>query len=211
MVGHQLIRHQVRHRTSSPCVRSGPDVWQGRCVRLEKVHQRGNHICTRRELSAQVVHSKKTCTTCGDERKICFRPDSWHHTLCCEYVTTRTYSNLVIIESEARPVVLLLIGMAVIPTTRSLFTPARSALGHFRTLATVADPAPPPPARFGDGSVRHDWRRSEIQRVFDAPLMETVYRAVSCPDPLRPLQLMKNRRRCTGCITTHPAYSSVLL
>jgi hypothetical protein len=33
--------------------------------------------------------------------------------------------------------------------------------------------------RYADGDVRNNWRRSEIQRIFDAPLMETIYRAVS--------------------------------
>jgi len=48
-----------------------------------------------------------------------------------------------------------------------------------RTLATVADPAPSPRVRPAFGTVRHDWRRSEIQNIFDGPLMETIYRAVS--------------------------------
>lgn len=30
-----------------------------------------------------------------------------------------------------------------------------------------------------DGDVRHDWRRSEIQKIFDAPLMEIIYRAAT--------------------------------
>ncbi|ODN88472.1 biotin synthase [Cryptococcus wingfieldii CBS 7118] len=37
----------------------------------------------------------------------------------------------------------------------------------------------PQPRRWVDGDVRHDWRRSEIQKIFDGPLMETIYRAAS--------------------------------
>jgi biotin synthase len=32
-----------------------------------------------------------------------------------------------------------------------------------------------------DGAVRGDWSRVEVQRIFDAPLMETIFRAVSRP------------------------------
>jgi len=53
-----------------------------------------------------------------------------------------------------------------------------------RTLATVADPAPAPRVRPAFGAIRNDWRRSEIQSIFDAPLMETIYRAVSFAHPL---------------------------
>lgn len=31
----------------------------------------------------------------------------------------------------------------------------------------------------GAPPVRHDWKREEIQRIFEAPLMETVYRAAT--------------------------------
>lgn len=50
-----------------------------------------------------------------------------------------------------------------------------NARGH----AAAVDPPSGSSRRYLDGDVRHDWRRSEIQRIFDAPLMETIYRAVS--------------------------------
>ena len=34
--------------------------------------------------------------------------------------------------------------------------------------------------RYELGEVRHDWRRSEIQKIYDGGLMETIFRAV-CP------------------------------
>ncbi|KAK6904518.1 biotin synthase [Kwoniella mangroviensis CBS 10435] len=62
----------------------------------------------------------------------------------------------------------------------------RGTRGH----AVAVDPPylPPNPTantssqarpRYVDGDVRHDWRRSEIQKIFDAPLMETIYRAAT--------------------------------
>ena len=40
----------------------------------------------------------------------------------------------------------------------------------FATVAEITKVARP--------DVRNDWRRSEIQRIFDAPLMESIFRAV---------------------------------
>ncbi|KAK8843479.1 biotin synthase [Kwoniella newhampshirensis] len=67
----------------------------------------------------------------------------------------------------------------------SLLAPAiRNARGH----AVAVDPPylPPSPSvqqtqqrRWVDGDVRHDWRRSEIQKIFDGPLMETIFRAAT--------------------------------
>jgi biotin synthase len=59
-------------------------------------------------------------------------------------------------------------------------TAARFAPIAKRTLATVADAAPAQAqaVRPAFGSIRHDWRRSEIQKIFDAPLMETIFKAV---------------------------------
>lgn len=49
-----------------------------------------------------------------------------------------------------------------------------------RTLATVAESTPVQTAvRPAFGTVRHDWRRSEIQKIFDGPLMDTIFKAVS--------------------------------
>jgi biotin synthase len=41
--------------------------------------------------------------------------------------------------------------------------------------AAAAAPSPSAPA----GTVRSDWSRAEVQRVFDGPLMETIFRAAS--------------------------------
>lgn len=51
---------------------------------------------------------------------------------------------------------------------------ARNARGH-----AAAVEVPTAARRYVDGDVRHDWRRSEIQKIFDAPLMDTIFRAVS--------------------------------
>ena len=49
-----------------------------------------------------------------------------------------------------------------------------------RGLATVADAAPAVArVRPAFGTVRTDWRRSEIQKIYDGPLMETIFKAVS--------------------------------
>ncbi|GFZ51475.1 biotin synthase [Saitozyma sp. JCM 24511] len=48
-----------------------------------------------------------------------------------------------------------------------------------RCHAAAVDPPSGSSRRYLDGDVRHDWRRSEIQRIFDAPLMETIYRAAT--------------------------------
>lgn len=67
------------------------------------------------------------------------------------------------------------------PVLRS--TAPTASRGH--AVAVDAPFLPPSPSvqqsekrRYVDGDVRHDWRRSEIQKVFDAPLMEIIYRAV---------------------------------
>lgn len=67
------------------------------------------------------------------------------------------------------------------PVLRS--TAPTAARGH--AVAVDAPFLPPSPSvqqsekrRYVDGDVRHDWRRSEIQKIFDAPLMEVIYRAV---------------------------------
>ena len=65
---------------------------------------------------------------------------------------------------------------SLLPRARPFFTPLST---HVRALATVAESTVIPRTRSADGVVRRDWRRSEIQRIFDGPLMETVFRAVS--------------------------------
>lgn len=67
------------------------------------------------------------------------------------------------------------------PVLRS--TAPTASRGH--AVAVDASFLPPSPSvqqsekrRYVDGDVRHDWRRSEIQKIFDAPLMEVIYRAV---------------------------------
>ena len=42
-----------------------------------------------------------------------------------------------------------------------------------RTLATHASPSPPPPP------TRHSWTKHEIQTIYDAPLLDLVFRAAS--------------------------------
>ncbi|KAI9636533.1 biotin synthase [Dioszegia hungarica] len=62
----------------------------------------------------------------------------------------------------------------------STIAPAlRNARGH---AAAVEPPAPGPGvarAYYRDGDVRTNWRRSEIQKIFDGPLMETIFRAAT--------------------------------
>ena len=77
-----------------------------------------------------------------------------------------------------------------------------AARGH----ATAVDaPAPGPGVsreesakvrRYELGEVRHDWRRSEIQKIYDGGLMETIFRAV-CPFFLHSRQ-QGCRRWCCG-------------
>lgn len=73
--------------------------------------------------------------------------------------------------------------MVFVLAPRPLWSHARPVLLQLRTLATVADQPPPavPAVQYEDGAVRHDWRRSEIQRIYDAPLIETIFRAVGRP------------------------------
>ncbi|AFR95906.1 biotin synthase [Cryptococcus neoformans] len=68
------------------------------------------------------------------------------------------------------------------PVLRS--TAPTASRGH--AVAVDAPFLPPSPSvqqsekrRYVDGDVRHDWRRSEIQKIFDAPLMEVIYRAAT--------------------------------
>ena len=63
-------------------------------------------------------------------------------------------------------------------SSRTLSSLTRPPNLLLRRLATVVNPDSVPLARYEDGTIRQDWKRSEIQRIFDAPLMETVYRAV---------------------------------
>lgn len=88
----------------------------------------------------------------------------------------------------------------------STIAPAlRNARGH---AAAVEPPAPGPGvarAYYRDGDVRTNWRRSEIQKIFDGPLMETIFRAVTHPHPLSRAQLI-DRLPYTGCTTTRLVY-----
>ncbi len=57
-------------------------------------------------------------------------------------------------------------------------TRLRNSRGH----AAAVDPPSQRSARtssYEEGAVRNDWTRVEIQRIFDAPLMESIFRAVS--------------------------------
>lgn len=72
---------------------------------------------------------------------------------------------------------------------RSARQAAGSGYSATRGHATAVDaPAPGPGVsredaagirRYQLGDVRHDWRRSEIQRIFDGGLMETIFKAAS--------------------------------
>ncbi|KAK1922406.1 putative biotin synthase [Papiliotrema laurentii] len=92
-------------------------------------------------------------------------------------------------------------------------TAARFAPIAKRTLATVADAAPAQAqaVRPAFGSIRHDWRRSEIQKIFDAPLMETIFKAASVHrmhhDPSR-IQLCTLMNIKTGGCTEDCKYCS---
>ena len=77
-----------------------------------------------------------------------------------------------------------------------------SASSLRRNLATAVDTPPQPRP-----DVRHDWRRSEIQRIFDAPLMETIFQAVSQRNSYLTL-LILCRLLSTANTTTHPESSS---
>jgi biotin synthase len=52
----------------------------------------------------------------------------------------------------------------------------RNVRGH---AAAIEQPSFDRPTHYEEGAIRHNWRRSEIQKIFDGPLMETVFRAVS--------------------------------
>lgn len=87
----------------------------------------------------------------------------------------------------------------------------RNVRGH---AAAVDPPAPGPGVSrqyFRDGDIRHDWRRSEIQKIFDGPLMETIFRAVS-PGSFPPSMGDKadtDRLPYIGCITMLLEFSCV--
>lgn len=68
----------------------------------------------------------------------------------------------------------------------SFISRQRAPLKLARGLATVADAAPAvAKVRPAFGTVRTDWRRSEIQKIYDGPLMETIFKAVSsCLHPV---------------------------
>ena len=77
---------------------------------------------------------------------------------------------------------------AIAPLTRATPSARPAAVSAARGHATAVDaPAPGPGVsreesaavrRYQLGEVRHDWRRSEIQRIFDGGLMETIFKAV---------------------------------
>jgi biotin synthase len=48
------------------------------------------------------------------------------------------------------------------------------ARGH-----AIAVDSRPAPVTTLSTDVRHDWKRAEIQQIFDGPLMETIFRAAS--------------------------------
>ncbi|TXT13580.1 hypothetical protein VHUM_00947 [Vanrija humicola] len=84
----------------------------------------------------------------------------------------------------------------------------RNARGH----AVAVDPHPVAPARAAnEGAVRNDWTRDEVQKIFDAPLMETIYRAASVHrlnhDPSR-IQLCTLMNIKTGGCTEDCKYCS---
>ncbi|BEI81124.1 hypothetical protein CcaverHIS002_0202840 [Cutaneotrichosporon cavernicola] len=86
---------------------------------------------------------------------------------------------------------------------RALVVP-RLARGH--AVAVEARTAPP-----ADGAVRNDWSRAEVQRIFDGPLMETIFRAASVHrlhhDPSR-IQLCTLMNIKTGGCTEDCKYCS---
>ena len=57
---------------------------------------------------------------------------------------------------------------------------------NVRSLATALQPHPFTPngpnnsqKSYKDGDVRNDWNRQEVQKIYQSPLLELVYRAVS--------------------------------
>lgn len=98
------------------------------------------------------------------------------HSLLINHTSTMKPSTSRAISALARP-------------TLRVTAPVRPH-AHARGHATAVDPPAPGPgvsreesglssSRYEPGAVRRDWRRSEIQRIFDGPLMETIFRAVS--------------------------------
>lgn len=63
--------------------------------------------------------------------------------------------------------------------TQLLVGAQRAGAGAHRTLATLVDPSSSTstPTVYKEGDVRHNWRRSEIQRIFDSPLLSLIHRA----------------------------------
>ncbi|WVN91155.1 biotin synthase [Cryptococcus depauperatus CBS 7841] len=76
--------------------------------------------------------------------------------------------------------------MSIVRSLRPVLPRPAIALSRGHAVAVDAPFLPPPPSvqnterrRWVDGDIRHDWRRSEIQNIFDGPLMETIFRAAS--------------------------------
>lgn len=64
--------------------------------------------------------------------------------------------------------------LASAPRPRALPAAFINARGH----AVAVDPRAPPLAA-AEGAVRSDWTRTDVQQIFDAPLMDTIFRAAS--------------------------------
>ncbi|WVQ81611.1 biotin synthase [Cryptococcus sp. DSM 104549] len=78
--------------------------------------------------------------------------------------------------------------MSLARSVRPVLRPAaaRPVVSRGHAVAVDAPFLPPSPSvqqapkrRYVDGDLRHDWRRSEIQKIYDAPLMESIFRAAS--------------------------------
>ncbi|KAL7421358.1 biotin synthase [Cryptotrichosporon argae] len=89
----------------------------------------------------------------------------------------------------------------------SLVPVIRNVRGH----AVAVDAAPTVPALHRDGDVRHNWKRAEVQAIFDGPLMETIFRAAQVHrmhhDPSR-IQLCTLMNIKTGGCTEDCKYCS---
>ncbi|ORY29123.1 hypothetical protein BCR39DRAFT_532705 [Naematelia encephala] len=88
---------------------------------------------------------------------------------------------------------------------------SRNLLPLSRSLATVAEAPVVARPTFRDGDVRTNWRRSEIQKIFDAPLLDTIFRAANVHrmhhDPSR-VQLCTLMNIKTGGCTEDCKYCS---
>lgn len=75
-------------------------------------------------------------------------------------------------------------GLRLTPTLAAAARPRALApiLTTARGHAVAVDPRPAPTTAnrtATEGAVRSDWTRDEVQRIFDGPLMDTIFRAAS--------------------------------